>query len=578
MMNRTNWILLTFVLLTPTLGQAQILGQPPSEACKPGDFAVIGYPDEFGPKSSPNFDVLIDERFRGNFLTQNRTWFNEIVASVNKWNGISEATWNFRIAGVTPDDPSAVDGKLTIAACGFEFGCPSTRPPSPPGGPGGGVIDFRASTLAVTLISQDATLQKGIKDSDIFFNPAIPYGVDQNSGEIDFETVLMHELGHSLGLDHNDNCVVGRTVMESVVDLQELRRDLASSELEGVRFLYPTGDSASIRIWDRDKSVHFDAAVNGFAPFGQEVHIYGHQGQPYSATTSAAWVSVDPPTGLFDPQQHIEILVDQSDMPVGEYTATVSVASEGMPGPPATIEVTMSVVQEITEEDFPLLTSAGTVNGANWRSGDFAPGGLISLFGENFSTTTASASGYPLPETLAGVRVILNGAPAPLTFVSPTQINAVIPADAWLGRGGVIIQNGLGQNRQIPFTITETAPELFIWDSGDVIAFNEDGTMNGAANPAAAGSVITVYLTGVGPVDPPVPTGRPAGTQPLSVSTSEFSAEIGDVPAVVEWLGMAPGFSGLGQANIRIPEGLTGRLTIKLFINGEWSNSNVTVQ
>jgi len=577
-MNRTNWILLTLVLLTPSLSQAQILGQPPSQACKPGEFAVIGYPDEFGPKSTPSFDVLIDERFRGNFLTQNRTWINEIVASVNKWNDISDTNWKFRIAGMTSETPSAVDGKLTIAACGTEFGCPTTRPPSPPGGPGGGVIDFRASTLAVTLISQDETLQKGIKDSDIFFNPAIPYGVNPTSGEIDFETVLMHELGHSLGLDHNDNCVVGRTVMESVVDLQELRRNLASSEMEGVRFLYPTGDKASIRVWDRDKNVHFDAAVNRYAPFGQEVDIYGHQGQPFSATASAAWVSVDPPTGLFDSQQHIEILVDQSGLPVGEYTATVSVASAGMPGPAATIKVTMSVVPEITEADFPQLTSAGTVNGANWRSGDFAPGSLITLFGKNFSTETASAAGFPLPTTLAGVRVILNGAPAPLMYVSPTQINAVVAADAWLGRGGVIIQNGLGQNRQVPITVTETAPELFIWDSGDVIAFNEDGTMNGAANPAAAGSVITVYLTGVGPVDPPVPTGSPAGLQPLSVSTADYSAEVGGAPAEVEWLGMAPGYSGLGQANIRIPEGLTGRMSIKLFINGEWSNSNVTVQ
>ena len=577
MMNRTNWILLTFVLLTPSLSQAQIQGQPPSEACKPGEFTVIGYPDEFGPRSSPTFDVLIDERFRGNFLTQNRTWFNEIVASVNKWNGISDSTWNFRIAGVTAQTPTAGDGKVTIAACGTEFGCPSTRPPLPPGGPGGGVIDFRASTLAVTLISQDASLQKGIKDSDIFFNPAIPFGLNPTSGEIDFETVLLHELGHSLGLDHNDNCVVGRTVMESVVDLQELRRDLSSSELEGVRFLYPSGDKASIRIWDRDKSVHFDAAVNGFAPFGQEVHIYGHQGQPFSATTSAAWASVDPPAGLFDSQQHIEILVDQKGMPVGEYTATVSIASAGMPGPPATIQVTMSVLPEITEE-FPLLTSAGVVNGANWRSSDFAPGSLVTLFGKNLSTETASAAGFPLPETLAGVRVTINGVPAPLMYVSPTQINAVVAAEAGLGQGGVIIQNGLGQNRQVPVTINETAPELFIWDSGDVIAFNEGGALNGAANRAAAGSVITVYLTGVGPVDPPVPTGSPAGIQPLSVSTSDFSAEIGGVPAVVEWLGMVPGYSGLGQANIRIPQGLTGRLAIKLFINGEFSNANVFVQ
>ena len=41
---------------------------------------------------------------------------------------------------------------------------------------------------------------------------------------------------------------------------------------------------------------------------------------------------------------------------------------------------------------------------------------------------------------------------------------------------------------------------------------------------------------------------------------------------------MAPGYSRLGQANIRIPQGLTGRLAIKLFIIGEFSNANVFVQ
>lgn len=577
MMNRTNWILLTLVLIIPSWSQAQIPGQPPLEACKPGNFAVIGYPDEFGPRTSPNFDVLIDERFRGNFLTQNRSWINEIVASVNKWNAVSGTTWKFHTTGMTTEEPSAVDGKLTIAACGSEFGCPTTRPPSPPGGPGGGVIDFRASTLAVTLISQDPTLQKGIKDSDIFFNPAMPFGVNPTSGEIDFETVLLHELGHSLGLDHNDNCVVGSTVMESVVDLQELRRDLSSSEQEGVRFLYPTGDTASIRVFESDKNLHFDAEVGGFAPFGQEVDIFGHQGQPFTVTTSAPWLSVDSPSGMFDSQQHLQILANQSGLAVGNYTATVTIASAGMPGPPAKIAVTMSVVPEL-EARFPQITSVGTVNGANYRSHDLAPGSLITFFGTNFATGTATSAGFPLPTTLGGVRVILDGVPAPLLYVSPTQINAVVPAETELGPTAVIVQNGLGQNEQFPITITEAAPELFVWDSADAIAFNEDGTMNGEANPALAGSVITVYLTGVGPVDPPVPTGSAAGSQPPSISTAEYSAQVGGVPAVVEYLGMAPGYSGLGQANIRIPDGLTGRLEILLFINGDGTNSNITVQ
>ncbi len=440
------------------------------------------------------------------------------------------------------------------------------------------MIDFRATTLAVTLISQDSTINKGIKDADIFFNPAIPFNTDPTSGEVDFETVLMHELGHSLGLDHNDNCVVGRTVMESVIDLQEMRQELSSSELEGVRFLYPDGSQPSIRIHEREQSLHFDAAAGGFAPFGQHVHIYGHEGQNFSAEGSEPWLRVEPPTGLFDSQQEIEVLVDQAGLAVGEYTGTVTISSPGMPGDSAVVDVTLTVVPEITEDDFPQLTRAGTVNGANMRSRNLAPGSIVSLFGENFSVESDSADGFPLPTTLAGVRVIINGAPAPLLFVSPTQINAIVPNDERLGRGGVIIQNGLGQNRSVPIEVLNGAPELFIFDTGDVIALNQDGQMNGADNPAAPGSIVTFFITGVGAVDPPVPTGAPAPTTPLSVSTLGAWATIGGQPATITYLGMAPGYAGLGQVNIEIPAGVSGRSEIILKVGEGETNSNVTVQ
>ena len=63
---------------------AQTLGQPPVEACKPGDFTVVGYPDEFGPKPDANFRVLIDEKFNGQFLTTDRIWVPVIQDTIRK--------------------------------------------------------------------------------------------------------------------------------------------------------------------------------------------------------------------------------------------------------------------------------------------------------------------------------------------------------------------------------------------------------------------------------------------------------------------------------------------------------------
>jgi uncharacterized protein (TIGR03437 family) len=111
-----------------------------------------------------------------------------------------------------------------------------------------------------------------------------------------------------------------------------------------------------------------------------------------------------------------------------------------------------------------------------------------------------------------------------------------------------------------------------------VIAYNEDGSLNGAENTAVPGGFITAYLTGVGSVDPPVQAGWPAPADPPAVSMSETWAAIDGVDVEVTFRGMAPGFSGVGQANIIVPEGVSGRVPIKVGIGVEWSNSNVTVQ
>ena len=62
--------------------------QPPPQACKPGDFTVIGYPAEFGPQAEGKFQIAIDERFQGRFLTQGRIWLPSIEQAIDKWNGV----------------------------------------------------------------------------------------------------------------------------------------------------------------------------------------------------------------------------------------------------------------------------------------------------------------------------------------------------------------------------------------------------------------------------------------------------------------------------------------------------------
>ncbi len=573
---RTVRLLLTLAALAAAPLSAQIGGEPPFEACKPGGFTVIGYPDEFGPKTTPTFDVLIDQRFQnGLFITGQKNWVNEIRDAVLKWNDIAGSKWQYRIAGLTSAAPDPFDGRTTIAGCGYTFGCPSGPPPTTPTGPGGDVIDFFAApqtTLAVTLIVQDESLQKGIKDSDIFFNPLIPFEADPNGGQVDFESVLVHELGHVLGLSHNDNCVTGHTVMESIVDLAERRRDLSSAETEGVKFLYPADDQQRIRLFDADKKLHFDARVGGYPPFAQTVNIYGLNGRNWKATSSASWLSADLPAGIMDSQEMVDIYVDSSGMAAGTYEGTVSVNEVDSPGPPATIAVTLEVSPANAEADYPQVSSAGIVNGANLLSQRLAPGSIITIFGSQLSTQTEQATSFPIPTTLGGTEVAINGELAPLLFVSPNQINAIVPVGSLAGRGGLIVRTGFGQNRWTPFEVTTAAPEIFMLDERHAIAVNQDGSLNTAENPAAQGSILSVYFTGQGATSPPVANGQRAPYGPFSLVSSNASVSIGGQQADTTYLGLAPGYAGLAQANIIVPQGLTGELPVGITIAGYESN------
>jgi uncharacterized protein (TIGR03437 family) len=121
---------------------------------------------------------------------------------------------------------------------------------------------------------------------------------------------------------------------------------------------------------------------------------------------------------------------------------------------------------------------------------------------------------------------------------------------------------------------TAAAPQLFT-NGGRAIAVNQDGALNSATIPARGGSLITVFLTGQGPVNPPVISGQPGPSSPLSEVILPVTAEIGGVQVDIQFLGLAPGFVGLAQANLRVPTGLSGNLPVRITIDGQISNAGV---
>ncbi len=559
---------------------AQSPDQPPVEACKPGNFTVIGYPDEFGPLSSQSFRVKIDEGFQGEFQTRERIWLPAITAALDQWNAVSGSNFRFEFDGLTSDFPNPADGVLNILPCGVLFGCPDQPPPTDPGGPGlppGTVLTQGSSfetALAVTLIFEDSTIGKGVSDAIIEFNPLLPFNVNPQSNEFDFNTVLLHELGHSFGLGHSDNCNVGPTIMESVVDFGAGDRTLQPAEVEGIKFLYPSPEQPAVRIFERDRSLRFDV-VHGAIPESQSVEIHGTRASRWSANVSgdaASWLSVNPPNGTFTGRgTSIELLVTDSGLSAGLRTATVEVNVEGWGGPPARLEVELNVGANLSGP-IPFLTSEGIINGANLLNAQLTRGSLISIFGVDLATETEQALGFPLPTNLGGATVVIDGTVAPILYASGGQINAIVPASANPGPSGIIIRTGFGQTRSVGFGLAPAAPQIFVVGSEHGLILNQDGTLNSADNPADPGSIVSVFFTGVGPVDTPVPDGRPASSVNLSRSTSEFDATIGGQSVHVSYMGLTPDFAGLAQANLVAPE-LQGDVPVALTIAGVESNT-----
>ncbi len=199
------------------------------------------------------------------------------------------------------------------------------------------------------------------------------------------------------------------------------------------------------------------------------------------------------------------------------------------------------------------LSSAGIVNGASFVA-PVAPGAIISLFGANLAGATAQAAGTSWPLELGGVAVEINGARIPLYVVSPGQINAQLPYEAPPGPATAVVVTPSGRSATVPFTIARAAPGSFTYAGSDrAIALNQDGTINSVDLPESRGRVIVCFVTGLGSVSPPVPTGQPASLDTLSNASETFSATIGGAPAQVLFAGLTPAYIGLGQVNILIP-------------------------
>jgi uncharacterized protein (TIGR03437 family) len=215
------------------------------------------------------------------------------------------------------------------------------------------------------------------------------------------------------------------------------------------------------------------------------------------------------------------------------------------------------------------------VNGASFASGPLSAGSAITIVGTNLAGATAQFSGTP-PVTLAGTSVSINGVNIPLFYASPTQINGQLPFEIPVGTATVLVTAHNVTSAPASITVAPAAPGIFLIGTNRAAVTNGDASVNTSSNPAAAGDTVTVYFTGIGPLDRPVPTGAPAPLGgPLSQATLAVSVTIGGQQANVTFVGLTPGSVSLAQANVVVPSLATGDYPVVITVGGAASNAPV---
>ena len=204
-----------------------------------------------------------------------------------------------------------------------------------------------------------------------------------------------------------------------------------------------------------------------------------------------------------------------------------------------------------------------------------APGSLASIFGTGLASAATPASGFPLTTTLGGASVSIASTLAPLPYVSDGQINFQVPSSTASGTVGVVVNGPGGASASFNFTVTAQAPSIFQYGTNHALAQNADGSLNSASSAAAAGSYVTVYLTGQGAVDNPVTDGAATPVSPIATATATATATIGPMAATVQFLGLTSEFAGLGQANILVPALPSGDYPLVITAGGYISASVV---
>lgn len=310
-------------------------------------------------------------------------------------------------------------------------------------------------------------------------------------------------------------------------------------------------------------------------------------GNNFIPGTTLRWNGSDRPTKFID-STHLEVSIPASDIAtVGQATVLAFASARGA-GPSVPVRFPIGPA--------PSSTSNAFVNAAYPAGGNaLAQRSIASLYGVNLAAGTVIADGAPpLPFQLGGVTLTMASGNVtdqivPVFFVSPGQINFQVPNFGYTKPtpAKLTIQQGT-LSTTVDITLKAYSPGLFTTNSqgtGQAAAvIAGTGTVVAPAGaypdsrPAMKGDYISFYGTGLGDVSNRPGLGAPSPSAPLAYTLATPSVSIGGIDSKVLFSGLAPGFVGLYQINVQVPDTAPAGAAVPVIlkIGGETSNT-VTV-
>lgn len=227
----------------------------------------------------------------------------------------------------------------------------------------------------------------------------------------------------------------------------------------------------------------------------------------------------------------------------------------------------------------------GLVNSADNASGAMAPNTIATLYGTDLAFFTAALGagdvrGGKIPSELplSGVRVYVGSTAAGIYYISPTQINFLIPAEIPPRKTTVQVVRQGAAGPEVPITLVAAAPAFYMLDSERVVAQHLDGTVVRTDHPAHRGEIIILYGTGLGQTDPMLRNGEVAKkAQPIALA-HDLKILFDGKPIGADdlfYAGTAPAFSGLYQINLRVPKDVGVDPEIRIGVGEQMSPKNI---